>query len=165
LGHEEIVEMLLERATQIDPPDPKGSAAVHWLCQSKSPRIARMVLEKGIDVARVDDDQRVGPYYLIDTVPEADAIQILELLVQNGWDVNQPSGPNRSTLLGACLGAITKPVEVMRWLIRHGANLAAPAPSENRRIIDVIKTKRNLRTLAAQLSEPIAEWEKAHQKT
>jgi ankyrin repeat protein len=155
LGEEEIVELLLEKSTEIE--QQKGRSCVHWLCQSKSPRIAKMMLEKGISVSRVDSENNgfVGPHFLIDSAPDKDAIEILQLLVNHGWDVNQPSGPNQSTLLGAYLESIRKPVAVIRWLIEHGANLEARTMNGNQTIIDALRTRPILQSLANELSDLI----------
>jgi hypothetical protein len=125
LGQEEIVELLLEKSIEIEPV--KGCSCVHWLCQSKSPRIAKLMLMKDIDVSRVDHDGFVGPHYLVDSAPDQEAIEILQLLVEYMWDVNQPYGPHQSTLLGEYLESILRPMAVIRWLIEHGADLQAPA--------------------------------------
>jgi hypothetical protein len=116
-----------------------------------------MILEKDIDVSRVDRDKDgyVGPQYLIDAAADKDAIEILELLVEHRWNVNQVSGPHQSTLLGAYLESIRKPVAVIRWLIEHGANLEAPAASGNQTILNALRTRPVLQSLANELRDLI----------
>jgi ankyrin repeat protein len=145
-GQEEIVELLLDKSIEIE--SPKGCSCVHWLCQSRSPRIAKMMLEKGVIVSRIDQDGFIGPHYLIDSAADQDAIEILQLLMESQWDINQPYGPNHSTLLGEYLESIRKPVTVIKWLIEHGANLDGRAWSENQTILDALKARPGLQFLA-----------------
>jgi hypothetical protein len=170
LANEEISELLIERATVIDPPDDtKRAAGVHWLCDCKSPRIARMMIDRGIDVSRVDSKKRVGPHRLVDTADDATAIAILEMLVQNGWNVNQKNGPEKSTLLAEYVASIRRPIAVIRWLVTHGADLGAMAVRGKGTIIQALKAMvcdslllPDMAALPAQIRDLVAEWERTH---
>jgi ankyrin repeat protein len=168
LREEKIVEMLLAKCAQIDPiSETSCEGGVHWLCHSHSPKIAKMMLEKGIDVSRVDGKGHVGPRFLVDTAGEDEAIEILQMLVSYGWDIDQPDvidgerEQRTSTLLGAYVDGITKPVKVIRWLIEHGADLRATAGNGKGRIIDALKAPTiAMRSLARELSDLIEQSER-----
>jgi ankyrin repeat protein len=170
LGNEEILEILLERATVIDPPDDtRRGAGVHWLCECRCPRIARIMIEKGIDVSRVDGDRLVGPERLVDRADDAVAIEILEMLVKRGWNVNQENGKDQSTLLAAYVESMRRPVPVIRWLITHGADLGATAVGGKGTIIQALRAMvcdarlaPDIAAMPDQISDLVAEWEEAH---
>jgi hypothetical protein len=90
LGNEEMLAVI----DRLD--DVKRGSEVHWLCECKSPRIARMMIDRGIDVNRVDSEKYVGPHRLVDRADDAVAIAILEMFVQNGWNANQEANCGHS---------------------------------------------------------------------
>lgn len=131
-GQTDVVRLICEKLDDIDlPANIKQQAAVHWLCQSKDPEIARIMLEKNIDVNRVDKDGFIGPHYLIDIVEPSVHIKILELLLQHGLKIDFVSNPNGNTILGEYVTGIKKQYEVIDWLLSHGANIDAPLNNGN----------------------------------
>lgn len=126
-GQTEIVRLICQKLDNIDlPPTIKSKAAVHWLCESKSPEIARIILEKEIDVNRVDKDGHLGPFYLLDVAESDVLIEILELLVNAGLKIDSVANPTMNTLLGDYVTGIKKQYEVIDWLLSQGANIDAP---------------------------------------
>ena len=125
LGQKDIIKLICSKLDNIDlPPDVRAPAAVHWLCQSKDPEIAEIILSKNIDVNRVDHDDNVGPHYLLDAADPSTIIKFLELLVNAGFKIDYSTEKN--TFLGECVTSIQLHPEVVDWLLEHGANIYAP---------------------------------------
>ena len=141
-GQKEVVKLICSHLENIDlPPEIHAKAAVHWLCQSKDPEIAEIMLAKNIDVNRVDNDGHIGPHYLLDVVEPSVHIKILQLLVDAGLNIDYVSNPNMNTLLGDYVMSIQKQFEVMDWLLEHGASIDAPLRS-------IISPKDQSKTIA-----------------
>lgn len=146
------VKYLCERMTNVDiDPAIRAKAAVHWICQSKDPEVVKMVLNKGIDVNRLDEDGHTGVYYLLDLTDEQTIINILELLYEHGLDLNiqgkSITGADVNTILGDYVSSIHRPEKVISWLLQHGANPEAKLVTQNKRIIDIVQTSRNRKLL------------------
>lgn len=123
----EVVRLLCSIMDNIDlPADIKADGAVHWLCQSKDVEIAKIMLSKNIDVNRINHRGESGPFYLFDSCEEEVVIQILELLIKHGFDVNIFGPESKTTCLGSCVIGITKNINVIEYLIQKGANINGP---------------------------------------
>ena len=122
-------------------------AAVHWICQSINPEIARTILSKGIDVNRLDEEGHAGTFCLVDHADEDVTIQIIELLCEYGFDVNikciSADCTPQNSVLGDFVSSIHRPIKVIDWLLDHGADPYAKLVSQNKRIIDFVLTSRN----------------------
>ena len=118
--------LLCNRLVDIDiPANIKDKAAVHWLCMSKSPEIAAIMLEKNIDVNRFDKDGQLGPFYLVDAGVSDDVIiQILEMLYEHGFQIDLRYSEKHNTILGHFVQAMDIQHKVIKWLISKGANPA-----------------------------------------
>ena len=117
------VQQICNVLVDIDlPRGSKGKCAVHWLCQSKSPEIAQIILSKGIDTNRLDDKGRIGPYYLVDIASEEDSIEIIDLLLKHGYNIDR-HGPKTSTVLGCFLNGMIKYYKLIDFLISKHASL------------------------------------------
>jgi ankyrin repeat protein len=89
-----VVRLLCQKMTTLDPginkhvPDISGP--VHYICKAKNVEIAKIVLERAqsFDVNRLDEQGRPGPCHLIDGTNPKDTVEILDALVQAGFDVN-----------------------------------------------------------------------------
>ena len=87
-----------------------------------------MILEKGIDVNRFDEKGRPGTYFLVDSVkvPPKSIIEILDLLVQYGYDLNLFStNPPGMTILAYFLQSIEIDdgvMSIIEWLLQNGAD-------------------------------------------
>ncbi|EAX98809.1 hypothetical protein TVAG_479810 [Trichomonas vaginalis G3] len=123
----ETVKMLAEVTEEVDiPANIKAPSAVHWICSSKSPKIAKILCSKGIDVNRVDAQGRMGPSFFISSNNNnKDDIEILKVLLNYGLKINFHL-PGKNTILGDCL-TIDKlmfkdPVEITEFLLDNGAD-------------------------------------------
>lgn len=104
----------------------KTKHAVHYVCHCGDPQIAKIVLDKGIDVNRFDEQGEVGPKELIDISKTKDAIKILEMLVEKGFQLDLRKDETHNTLLGHYLASIMPYPEIVDWLIGHGADVNLP---------------------------------------
>ncbi|OHT00708.1 hypothetical protein TRFO_32527 [Tritrichomonas foetus] len=151
---EEFIKYLLDKISEVDlKPNERMKSAVHWICQSHSKRIVQMVLEKGIDVNRFDEKGQPGPYYLIDTTPDNEAIEILDLLVKYGYDLNGVCQYGCGlTILGQYLCSIKSCLPVIEWLLAHGADPFTPFTGTDKKAKNAYEmaqksSKRQIRAL------------------
>ena len=122
-----VTKMICDRMNDIDiPPTIHGIAAVHWLCMSKNPEIASIMLKKGIDVNRFDHEGKPGPFYLIDITTDDIALQIMELLYKYGYILDLRYSEKHNTILGGFINAIATYPKVIDWLISNGASIDLP---------------------------------------
>ena len=123
--YEKLIRFLLSKISEVDIPENEiGVSAVHWLCNSHSPAVAQMFLERGINPNRYDNEGRPGPFYLVDSCSNnQDAIAILDLLVKYGYDLNEHPA-NGIPILAHYLNSISirNCVDIVEWLVSHGAN-------------------------------------------
>ena len=127
-GNYEAVRMIADALTDVDIPETiKARSAVHWICQSHDPRIAKIILSKGINANRLDDLGYPGPFHMIDACKEEESIEMLELLYSYGFNVNIHSN-GKNSILGEYLTAIKKQYNVIEWLILKGADTSYTFP-------------------------------------
>jgi len=132
LDNPAAVKLLVSHYNSIDvKPDHKGLAAVHWICQSRNPEIASLVLSKGINVNRVDKDGHMGPFYMLDATKEDDVIKIYEMLLQNGMDINKRENSTLNSILGDVICSIKKSPKIIDFLLSHGADPYAVLAKSN----------------------------------
>lgn len=121
----DAVRILAEAMYDVDiPSKTRAQAAVHWICQSKSIEIAKILCAKGIDVNRVDQDGNTGPFYIIDMdIPQEQTIGILQILLDHGLDINFHE-KGKLTILGYFLTSIntTKNAKIIDFLLQNGAD-------------------------------------------
>lgn len=123
---EELVHLIVEKASILDIDESiQASGAVHWICESKSPIICKMVLEKGINnINRFDKYGLSGPSRMTENENnESDVIEIISTLVCNGFNLNgmakiQAAQP----LLANFCQAIRISYNVIEWLLKNGAD-------------------------------------------
>lgn len=118
----DVVRQLADRMDSVDlPPDIKAPAAVHWICQSKSLEIAKILCQKGIDVNRLDNENHMGPYFILDIGEEDEVLEIFKEFKEHGLKVNFHA-KDRNTILGDCLTAIQIRPKIIDWLLSVGAD-------------------------------------------
>lgn len=115
----DIVRILLDNMSEIDlPPQLQVKAAVHWMCQSGNPKICRLMLDRGIDVNRLDQEGRPGLFYLTTNVKE-DVLAILNMMYQHRMIIDQKEN-NPITKFTSSIGNYSYAIE---WFITHGTSL------------------------------------------
>lgn len=147
MNNVEIVKELCQHlsVSDIDNRQFRDKAAVHWICQSHNPEIARIILEKGIDVNKFDKNGYPGPYYMLDIFPEENTIQILDLLYSHGWtDVDYiPQGFKTNTSFGFFVSSMQCSPAIIEWFLLHGANPNAPLYQPPfKSILEFVRQKR-----------------------
>lgn len=123
-----------------------GSYAVQWICNLKRLDIARIILEKGINVNLCNDYGHTAFHYVSD---EKIILQFLELFSQYGLDVNAQSitndGKKSNTILADMISAIKIPYKAVEWLLAHGARTDIYTDILKDTIINYQQRKRNIR--------------------
>jgi ankyrin repeat protein len=134
-----VVKLICERTTKLDL-DPLiiEKAAIHWACSSKCPEIVRVVLEKGIDVNRVDSKGKSGLFYLVDACEEETMVQIMEIMVQYGFKLHE-----HPSVLADYAMAMRKPFTAIEWLFEHGVD--PTVKWQNKRLMDYLNVRGNRR--------------------
>lgn len=126
-----------------------GRGAVHWICSSCNPEIARIILSKGgVDVNRLDKEGHMGPFYMLDVGEEDDNIEVLELLLQSGLKINEKT-PKTASILGEFVSSITKPLKIIEWLLAHGADMNAKLTA-GQTILEFMNQYPDLEALASR---------------
>ena len=138
--------------TSVDlPSDYQSSGAVHWICTSCNPEIARIILSKGgVDVNRLDQEGHMGPFYMLDIGEEDDNIEVLELLLQYGLEINKKT-PKTASILGEFVSSITKPLKIIEWLLAHGADMNSKLTT-GKTILEFMNQSPDLEALASRYS-------------
>ncbi|TKA29533.1 hypothetical protein B0A50_03546 [Salinomyces thailandicus] len=120
------IDKLVRRAAEEDDAErmqdllshsPQSSMSAWWdAIQNQSFRVLQLLLARGADVNALIRD-----YHLF---PEAEHIKInvLELLIEHGWDIN-----NRTPAYSALLWRTTGDEALLRWCLAHGASVT-PKP-------------------------------------
>ena len=143
-----IVEFLLDRISDEELNSPvKGSYAVHWICQTENPKIVESALNRGININLLDEYGRSGLHYLDYAKSETDSIQIFELFVQRGFDINMKcvdkNGNEVNSVLAAHLIVIDPRLKSIEWLLKHGARTDVKITNRGIKMMEYIKKSSN----------------------
>ncbi|KAF2491383.1 ankyrin, partial [Lophium mytilinum] len=102
---------LEEVKTQPHTPDPR------WLLSSLDMAVQRQHIEM---VRFLLDENVAVPFLVAETAVRTRAYGVLHLLLQYGWDINQPRLRNEPPMLSIPL--CTSDREMVEWLLNHGAD-------------------------------------------
>ena len=121
-SNEEAVRLLTNVLIDVDIPSTiQSSGAVHWACQSHNYNIAELIITKGINVNRLDENKKAAHFYLLDVGEEKENLRILQLLMQYGYNINYHP-PDGNTILGDFLTSIKKSYKIIEYLLQMGAD-------------------------------------------
>ena len=164
--NERCVELLLEKIVSPDPKPAYDTGAVFWICESHNVRIARMMLEKGIDVNRLDEHHRMGVSRLVDRATEDESIEIMELMLRHGWDINN----ERASVLaiGEFMDSIEphKYMNVIKWLVKQRSNLNSflrfSGHGRPRRVIDELERDQKWEAVRKDCAQELRDFREIH---
>lgn len=97
---------------------------VHYLCKCDNIKIIELVLERGIDVNRLDKAGNIGPVYIQCLKPDIQ-IKVMNLLLNYNYNVNLHK-PGHNTALGECLLSYQRNIKLIELLIEKGSDLNLP---------------------------------------
>ncbi|XP_058788944.1 ankyrin-3-like [Phymastichus coffea] len=118
-----IVELAVTAGCPLDQPGPRGGwAPLHLAASSGNLAVARRLLELGAAVDCRSDDL-LTPLHMAAMRAGAAARHVLELLAARGADVNARCRDGSTALQLAC-SDLAAPLEMVRALLRHGADAA-----------------------------------------
>lgn len=85
----------------------------------RSPRVLQHLLDKGADVTLLTASDTMHP----EEEPLAPSLEVLEMLVAHGWDINAqgPQGTERPLLW-----QVVQSAELVKWCLSHGASVDVP---------------------------------------
>ena len=124
VGSVPIVKLLCSRMQNIDIPISESyTSAIHWLCKSGNPEIMKIMLEHLPDLTRIDQSGKPGIAYLSTANKDDDTIiQMLDLLEQAGYNMNDPKFP----AITVVLSAFHVKAKLVEWFLKRNVNLDLP---------------------------------------
>ena len=147
MEQEDVVKLLCSRMETIEIPclnDVKrpsiASAAIH----SNSVPILRTILEKGCDVNRFDDKGRLAAHSLLGTNNQQTAIEMLNLLIDYGFDVNIRQNENSPRFIEELVLKCTVQdcFKLVECLLQRGANPTLPMPN-GKTLLETVQKFKN----------------------
>lgn len=103
----------------------KQKTCIHYLCKLGDYDVMNYVLKKGeIEVNSIDEFGNLGPVYLIDRVNDDNFIRIMDLLLQNGFDINKHENNAKPLIYSFIKGSVKKSIVILKYLILKGADLS-----------------------------------------
>ena len=111
----EFVKYLLGKGADIDRVLWPGSTAVTAAISLRSVELVGLLIEEGADV-------RVGGFALVEAANQGD-IDIVEILLRNGADINQATMNGRTPLMAAAWSVAANRDQAFVHLVQRGANI------------------------------------------
>lgn len=95
---------------------------IHWICMSGSPSVAEIILREfhHIKIHQLNAQNKTGLYYLIGKKTK-NVIRILNILLQNGLDINFKPENGNSILTDFVLD-LSPDLKVIEFLLQNGAD-------------------------------------------
>ncbi|KAH0786835.1 ankyrin repeat protein [Histomonas meleagridis] len=141
----ETVRLLCEKMQVVDlDPNQNGMGLIHYACMSNNPEIIRIVLTKNINVNRFDKDGKLGPTNLVYCPDEKVVIQIMEMLVEKGFNLNKVAtfgGKPTESLLMTFVSTIKKMYTVIDWMLTNGADPYMKAKDQKQTIVEYVQSR------------------------
>lgn len=146
LQHNEIFLSILEDAKdiKIEPPvreNIEDEGVCHWCCKYGDLEAARLMLKtKGVLINKFNKSGQTGAFYLTN---KKTIIQMLELLMENGFDVNARRDMNSQTLLEYYIFNQTTNYEAISFIIKYGADVNAKHSRNNMTLYQYVQSRGN----------------------
>lgn len=160
----DIIEKLLIAIGKcnIEPYEKIKSGPIQWICQSKSPQIARLMFDyhPEIDVNRVDENFTSAPTTLANKdMPIKDIIDMLTIFIDKGYELNRYNlEKGQKTILESfCFTMKPKP-EVVKFLLDNGSDPHLPfvgnyKSPQKKTIYQNAMLKRDLKSMMMEYEE------------
>ena len=118
-----------------EPPETPGQlqeGVCHWVCSYCDVDVANLMFKtKDVNINRYDQHHKRGADYLIVNKDRKKATEMLQCLIENGFNINQRFDNNSPSLLQDFLCGISKNYEAIELLIKYGADVNAPIIKRN----------------------------------
>ncbi|MFZ5979194.1 MAG: ankyrin repeat domain-containing protein, partial [Candidatus Zixiibacteriota bacterium] len=121
-GRDEIFMLLLDHGAKYDIKTEGGETPLFWCRNANCVEEARTLIDKGADVNARNNFNNVA----LHDVAWRGTVPMAELLIRNGADVNAYDKLGRAPLTMAAWGAGTTNINMVRYLILHGAEVNPP---------------------------------------
>ena len=110
---------------QSDDPNKFNKGACYCMCGFLDLDVAKKVIKtKDFDINRFNGDFKLGPTVMVES-KDKNVIPMLELLLENGFDINKRYNLNSPTLLESFICSISKNYSVIEFLVKYGADINA----------------------------------------
>ncbi|MGI9515864.1 MAG: ankyrin repeat domain-containing protein [Pirellulaceae bacterium] len=139
------VKTLLDYGADVNK-DHYGLSALHYATRAGRLPLIQLLLDRGADVHRRDNDGLTPLAHLTKTRAKAEPIPVMELLTQHGADVNSQNYRGETILF---FFARRENREVVRWLLDHGAS-ADLKNNSGKTVLDVIRRRKSESIAAIQ---------------
>ncbi|EAX97496.1 hypothetical protein TVAG_335560 [Trichomonas vaginalis G3] len=135
-----IVQLILRYSSKYDIDTQNRMSTVHYICKCMNPKIAADILVHDIDVNKLDEHGRPGPYYF-QSKPDGDPAAILDMLLKKGFNVNIKFGSPSISILNHFMTLYGNWERIVKWFVEHDADLEEKlANSKDKRTLrDAIK--------------------------
>jgi ankyrin repeat protein len=152
MAHVDTVRLLCDKIVNIDPKNLRFPGGIYFICESKSPEIARIILNSRagakMDLNRVDGSGRSPFFSLVNSCKPAVFLELLEILAGPDSEYEFVDG---SDLLIALFRSIKPPGEVISWLIERGIPLLQRYGSRREQIINTTKSTKGISEKAQEM--------------
>lgn len=123
-----------------------GIPMISLACEWHDPEYIKKLIKLGIDVNAKDNQNHSCLYYL-ERDFSSTTIQIMDLLVANGFDMEiiqgNPNDQKSNTVLGDFVSDNKTTLKIIEWLLAHGANPNALIYPQNITILEYVKNYKN----------------------
>lgn len=136
------VKTLCEKMSSLEEKGYGLDGAAHWACSSNNYEIAKIILKRNVDVNRKNQlGQLCVGYFKVSKNNINDVIKILDLLIDNGFDLNDPSYPAIQPFI---TGLNIYP-EIVDWFLSKGIDIDIPIVRHVGTFLirDIICSKKN----------------------
>lgn len=115
------------RDLNLEPTNPNAPGICSWACSYLDVDVAKELFKlPNFDINRLENN-KTAPLRLVNRRERKEVLDMLNLLIDNGFNINDTHGGKTPTLLEGFLKAISKNVDAIQLLINRGADINAPS--------------------------------------
>lgn len=119
-----LINKILKDAKEmnLEPTNPSAPGICHWACSYMDVDVAREMFKlPNFNINRTAND-KTGPMKLVNRV-EKEALDMLSLLIDRGFEINNTHGGKVPSLLECYVAAIRKDIPAITLLLNNGADV------------------------------------------